>query len=417
MKVSTDPSFYHKIYGTKSLRKPRIGYYKKDFIDYTLMMVMTAAVIGFAYGVSHFMSIIGYALCAFMVVAFAVRHGAELQVPVILREPEELFWVWVYKLRNLRPVYFVALGLLVLENILIFATPNLPHHSDWIRRGALYLFYINIIGITIYRTISLVDHLAKREMVREILMQTPWGRVIKEKTNMTLEIVHAYFTGLLSHVVLLGPWFLIIKYANFSLLFLVPVSVLNVMIQMKWLKVTNSWFYRNHWLGHNSELQFVYFHGTHHDAIPSGLIAVSENGFLEGFFRHTIGWPNPFYNPLIAFWYYTTEIKFDMDLHQYIPGVFPKLPEGSIERHQHSTHHYGPLEPYGFAFKLGDGEDYAWIPNEMRNAAELDESLGFKWDNPTFRRTKMLFEKYHNNKPKEQAAEPTEPTRSTPSTQ
>src|SRR5260221_1639187 len=145
MKVSADPGFYHKMYGTKSLRKPRTVYYKKDFIDYTLMMVLTALVIGLAYGFSHILSIIGFALCAFMVVVFAIRHGIEIQVPVLFRDPAELFWVWVYKLRNLRPVYFVALGLLLLETLVVRATPNLPHHSDWIRRGALYLFYINII--------------------------------------------------------------------------------------------------------------------------------------------------------------------------------------------------------------------------------------------------------------------------------
>jgi hypothetical protein len=396
MKVSADPGFYHKLYGAKTLRKPRIVYYKKDFIDYVLMMAMTALVIGFCFGFRHILAITGIALCAFLVITFAIRHGIGLQVPIIFREPEEFLYVWAYKLQNLKPMFFIALGLLLLENLLIRATPNLPHHVEWLRTGALCLFYVNFIGITIYRTISLVDHLRKREMVREILMQTPWKRAIKEKTNMTLEIVHAYVTGVLSHVVLLAAWYLVITYSSFSVIFLVPVCVLNVLTHKKWLRTTNSWFYRNHWLGHNSELQFVYFHGSHHDAIPSGLIAVSENGFLEGFFRHTIGWPNPFYNPLISFWYYTTEIAFDIDLHQYIPGVFPKLPAGSIERHQHSTHHYGPLEPYGFAFKLGDGDDYAWIPDEMRNAIKLDEQMGFKWDNPTFRRTKMLYEKYHN---------------------
>jgi len=403
MKVSADPGYYHKLYGTRKLRKPRIIYYKKDFLDYVLMMVITALVIGLCYGFTHVMSIIGFVLCAFMIVTFIIRHGVEFQVPVLFREPDELLYVWGYKFRNLKPVYFVALALLVLENLAIRATPNLPHYVEWMRKAALFLFYINFIGITVYRTISLIDHLRKKEMVREILMQTPWKRAIKENTNITLEIWHAYCTGVLSHLVLFGAWYLVIIYARYSVLFLVPVCVLNVIIHRNWLKVANSWFYRNHWLGHNSELQFVYFHGNHHDAIPSGLIAVSENGFLEGFFRHTIGWPNPFYHPLTAFWYYTTEIWFDIDLHQYIPGVFPKLPAGSIERHQHSTHHYGPLEPYGFAFKLGDKADYGWIANEMRNAIELDEQMGFKWDNPTFRRTKMLYEKYHNKNGKQQS--------------
>jgi hypothetical protein len=214
---------------------------------------------------------------------------------------------------------------------------------------------------------------------------------------MTLEIMHAYVTGVLSHIVLFAAWYLVLIYANFSLLFLVPMCVINLFVHRTWLKVTNSWFYRNHWLGHNSELQFVYFHGTHHDAIPSGLIAVSENGFLEGFLRHTIGWPNPFFHPLAAFYFYTREIKFDIDMHQYIPNVFPKMSKKSVENFQHSTHHYGALEPYGFGFKLGTVEEtreYNWVPDEMRNAIKLDEQMGFKWDNPTYRRTKMLYEKY-----------------------
>jgi len=399
MKVSADSGYYHKLYGNTTQSKPRVNYYKTDFIDYVLMTAITALVIGLSYGFTHVLAIVGFALCAFMIVTFVIRHGVELRMPVILREPAELLYLWGYKLQNLKLMYFVALGLVLLENFLIRATPSLPHHVEWMRIGALCLFYANIIGITVYRTISLIDHLKKRGMIREILMQTPWQRAIKEDTNMTLEILHAYFTGILSHIVLFAAWYIVITHARFSLVFMVPVCVLNIFVYLRWLKVANSWFYRNHWLGHNSEFQFVYFHGNHHDAIPSGLIAVSENGFLEGFFRHMIGWPSPFYHPLIAFTLYTFEIKGDIDLHQYIPGVFPKLAKDGIEHFQHATHHYGPLEPYGFAFRLGGKEENAgfnYMPDEMRNAIQLDEAMGFKWDNPTFRRTKMLYDKYHD---------------------
>jgi hypothetical protein len=394
---TADPAILHKLYTTN---KPRVIYYKRDFVDYIFMVVLSALAVGFSYGFRSVISIIAFALCAFEIAAFVLRHGAEWCVPLIFKRPEEALYLFSYKLQNLKPAYFVALGLLALEALMIRATPNFPHHVDWMRKGALYLFYIHLIYITAYRTVSLIDHLLKREMIREILMQTPWQRAIKEDTNMTLEIVHAYCTGVLSHIILLAPWYLVIVYARFSLVFLVPVGVLNIIIHQKWLKTANSWFYRDHWLGHNSEFEFVYLHGSHHDAIPSGLIAVSENGFLEGFFRHTIGWPNPFYTPLIAFGLYMFEIKGDIELHQYIPGVFPKLAKEGIELYQHSTHHYGPLEPYGFAFKLGEKGAYKFMPEEMRNAIELDEQMGFKWDNPIFRRTKALYEKYHNVKSK-----------------
>jgi hypothetical protein len=403
MKINADPAYYHKMFGSRKLSKPRVVYYKRDFLDYSAMMVLSALITGLSYGFSHVLSFMGYALSAMMIVTFIIRHGVEFQVPVILKQPEEILYLCWYKLRNLKLVFFIVVSLFLLENLLIRVTPNLSHHTDWMRKGALTLFYTNLIGITVYRTISLIDHLMKRNMVREILMQTPWKRTIKEKTNIPLEIVHAYCTGVLSHIILLAPWYLVITHANFSILFLLPVCALDLIIQLNWMKVANSWFYRNHWLGHNSEFQFIYMHGTHHDAIPCGLIAVSENGFLEGFLRHTMGWPQPFYHPLIAFWFYTFDIKEDIDLHQYIPGIFPKLPKGSIELHQHSTHHYGPLEPYGFAFKLGETHYHSWIPDELRNAIKLDEQMGFKWDNPTFRRTKSLFDKYHDDTSKQES--------------
>jgi hypothetical protein len=196
----------------------------------------------------------------------------------------------------------------------------------------------------------------------------------------------------------------VITYSRFSVIFLPVVCSINIVVQLKWLKAINAWFYRDHWLGHNSELEFIFLHGTHHDAIPSGLIAVAENGFLEGFLRFTIGSPVPFYNPIISFLVYTAEIKKDIEAHQYIPGVYPRLPRATMEVSQHSTHHYGPIEPYSFGVKLdlaGVSDDYKksfarfLIPDELTNSAKLDEELtGFKWDNPTYRRTLSLYDKY-----------------------
>src|SRR5262249_9318867 len=154
-----------------------------------------------------------------------------------------------------------------------------------------------------------------------------------------LEIMHAYVTGLLAHIILIAPWYLVITQASFSMIFLPVVCLINVVVHVKWIKVINAWFYRDHWLGHNSELEFLFLHGMHHDAIPSALIAVGENGFLEGFMRYTIGAPDPFYNPVVSFLVYMYEVANDMYTHQYIPGVFPRLPRKFIEIAQHSTHH------------------------------------------------------------------------------
>lgn len=403
-----NPAFFHKLYGVK---KTRIFYSKKDFLDYVLMILMTAAIVGLSYGFRSVMAGAGFALCAIALVMFAVRHGVQLQVPVILRRPQDILYMFAYKLRNLRLVYFAALGLLLLENAAIAATPGLPHYTDLMRTVGLVLFYAHFLGITIYRTAIFVDHYRKREYVREVLMQTPWKRVIGEKTNITVEVIHAYCTGLLTHIVLIAPWFLVLQYSRFSVIFLPVVFALDAMIHMRWVKAVNSWFYRDHWLGHNSELEFVFLHGPHHDAIPTGMIAVAGNGFLEGFLRFTIGSPVALYNPVVSFLAHTFEVKTDIDLHQYIPGMFPRLPRRVLEVGQHSTHHYGKLEPYSFGLKLDKPElpenykkQFARVPDELMNSLKLDEELtGFEWDNPTHQNTLSLWDKYQPKRPKAQS--------------
>lgn len=400
-----DPAVFHHLYGA---HKPRAVYYGKDFLDYVLMMVITALIIVLSYGTGHVMTFVGLTLCAFALIVFPMRHGVELRVPLILRRPQDVFYTLLYKVQNLPLLYPIAIAVLLLENLLIAATPRLPHNVELMRNIALVLFYAHFLIITGYRTAVLIAHLRKKEHARRVLMETPWKRVIGEKTNMTLEILHAYGTGVLTHLVLITPWFLVLKYAKFSLLFMPVVVAVNIFIHLKWLKATNAWFYRDHWLGHNSELEFIYIHGTHHDAIPCALIGVAGNGFLEGFFRGTMAFPIPFYNPLVPFLVYSYEIKQDMELHQYIPGIFPKMPKRAVEIGQHSTHHYGRLEPYSIAIKL----DQAMIPEKMKafyrtsrigklfpdelmNSLKLDEQLnGFEWDNATHRNTLKLWDKY-----------------------
>jgi hypothetical protein len=390
-----DPAVFHKLYGVK---KPRIAYSGRDFLDYVLMILLSALVVGFSYGFGHVMSIIGYALCAFTLAMFIVRHGVEFRAPLILKRPQDVLYMFIYKLRNLKPVWFVALGLLLLENLLIAATPKLPHHVELMRTIVLWLFYIHFISITIFRTAILIDHLAKKELVREVLMQTPWKRAVNAQTNITLEILHAYVTGLLTHIVLIAPWYLVITHASYSVIFLPVACLIDVAVHMKWIKGYNAWFYRDHWLGHNSELEFLYLHGTHHDAIPSGLIAVSGNGFLEGYMRYTIGSPTAFYNPAISFMIYMIEVKSDIEGHQYIPGVFPRIKRGFLEVFQHSTHHYGLLAPYSVGLKFdqpGLPKFKSRFPDEIRNSAKLDEDLtGFQWNNPIQQKILSLYDKY-----------------------
>lgn len=411
----THPAFFHKLYGE---RKPRAVYYAKDLLDYVVMALLTAVVIAAAYGLRHPLTILGASLCVFAVVTFPIRHGAELRMPLILKKPKDLFFALVYKVQNLRPVFLLAAGALLLENVLIILTPGLPHHYELMRKIGLTLFYLHLGGITVFRTAILIAHAARKEFVREVLMQTPWKRVIGPKTNMTLELAHAYATGLLTHIVLLAPWYLVLTYARFSAVLLPIALVVNALVHKRWLRDVNSWFYRDHWLGHNSEIEFVYLHGPHHDAIPTGMIAVAGNGYLEGFLRFAIGSPVAFYQPIVAFLVFTFDVKTDIELHQYIPGVFPHLPRRALEVGQHATHHYGRLEPYSLAIRVDRAEvDEAYrkrlrkIPDEIRNSLKLDEELtGFQWDNPTHRITLELWDKYQ----KKRGAAPAEPAMAAP---
>lgn len=402
MAAAEDTAAYHHLLVP---RKTMVVYRDKDFPDYVLMIVLTAAVVVLSYGALHPMTLLGLLLCAGMLIAFPLRHGWQLGVPLLLRRPHEPVLLAMHKLANLRLPYFMSLGVLLLQAVLIALTPGLPHHAEWMRIAAQWLFFIHFAAISAYRTVILVAHLRKRALIREVLLQTVWKKQLERQPDIVLEIVHAYLTGMLAHVVLIAPWYLVIMHVDMSLVFAPVVLGLNVWIHLRYLKVVNAWFYRDHWLGHNSEFDFLYLHGPHHDAIPSGLIGVAGNGFLEGFLRHVAGAPTTFYCPLAAAVFHTLEVKTDIEVHQYIPGVYPRLSSDFIRLAQHSTHHFGRVAPYGFAthFDRQGGADrlreaYRSFPPEFRNSIELDERLNdFEWDNATHRQIVKLFERYQRD--------------------
>ena len=205
----------------------------------------------------------------------------------------------------------------------------------------------------------------------------------------------------MAHILLIAPWYFVITRFQCSIIALPLTLLINVVTYVNYMKSFSLWFYRDHWLGHNSELDFIYLHGAHHDAIPSGLIGVSGNGYLEGFTRHSLGVPTAFYAPVFAFLIYTWEIYSDINNHQYIPGIWPTLPRSFHETAQHSTHHYGRLEPYsiGLNFEVSPEPASPWklslYPVSALNSIELDKELsGFVWDNPRYRTFLELYDRY-----------------------
>ena len=230
-----------------------------------------------------------------------------------------------------------------------------------------------------------------------MLLQSPWKSFISKQKNIRLEICHAYATGMLTHILYLAPWYWIITHVEYSLLLLPFGIVISLIIETRFNKVLNDWFYRDHWLGHNSEVEFVYLHGTHHDAIPCALIGVGENGHLEGVFRQIIGFPVIYYNPLVAFVLQSIGSYGNMIMHQYIPGIFPGIAR-NVEMH-HSVHHYGKLEPYSVGGFYG-GELLKRFPDELKYALKLDQQLtGYRRENKTYRWYLDLLDKYSSITP------------------
>lgn len=389
----------HHLYGPP---KHRIFYKKSDLADYMLMLALCCAVLAVAYETAPYLLVLGLLLCGFLALSFPLRHGMDVQVPMIMRRPQEVLYMLAYKLWNIKPMLVVAIVVLVLDNLFIAATPDWPHHTAWMRQGALALFYAHFVLVSAYRTAILIAHLRRREHVREVLMQTKWKSAFDAQPSVVLHIVHAYVTGLLTHLVLLVPWYLVIMHVQYSLLTMTVVCIVNVVVHLQHMRTYSRWFYRDHWLAHNSEFDFLYLHGTHHDAIPCALIGVSGNGFLEGVLRDTTGNPMPFYSPPIAFLLHTAEVIQDMRMHQYIPGVYPILPRRVHEVSQHSTHHFGRLEPYSIGLRLVPAEGQprrkkfmGFPPEELLNSVALDEKLnGFEWNNPRYQHFLKLYDKY-----------------------
>ncbi|WP_455872351.1 hypothetical protein [Serratia proteamaculans] len=389
---------YHQLYGVKN---KRVTYMKSDFLDYVFMICICALVLYYSYGFENVLTKVGLVLCAIMVFAFPLRHGIEFKVPLILRRPQDIIYMVVYRLTNIEPVILVAAGVILIENLLIYMTPQLPHHVDLVRDVAFYLIYIHFAIITIYRTVILVAHLVKKGLVREVLMETPWKRTVAKKPGVIFEIFYSYFTGLLSHLMMLIPWFLVVSYLNFSLIFLPIICIVNYLVFQRSTGAILRWYYRDHWLGHNSELDFVYLHGAHHDAIPSALLAADESGYLEGVIRQALGRPIALFNPIMACVYYTKSVWGNVTGHQYIPGIYPK----ATVRTQHAIHHYGKLEPYGLPFNLEtimyilpekEKAKFEKMTERQKDAYRLDEILtGFKWDNSKFRWYLQLVKKYN----------------------
>ena len=145
-----DAQRLHRLFGPA---KWRIAFRKSDFLDYLLMCLLCGAVVWFAYAPVAWLVLPGLLLCVVMAATFPLRHGVELKLPVLLGAPQSVLYMVFHKLRNLNPVYPLALALFAADQLFIALTPQLPHHSALLRELALWLFYVHLVLLTAYRTV------------------------------------------------------------------------------------------------------------------------------------------------------------------------------------------------------------------------------------------------------------------------
>src|SRR5260370_31257197 len=98
--AKNDPAKFHKLYGIK---KPKVTYYGRDFLDYVSMVLLSPAVVTFSYVVSHAMLIIWFSLCAFTFVMFIISYIIEFIFPVILLRPQAVLCAFLHYLPALTP--------------------------------------------------------------------------------------------------------------------------------------------------------------------------------------------------------------------------------------------------------------------------------------------------------------------------
>ena len=407
-------SRFHFLLGKQ---KARIQYKNRDFLDYLILLAVSFLAFQFIFGseraipswvqvASQGILYLGQGLLVFLAISFIIRHGVRINVPYLLKRPQDLVFSLVHKVMNIRYPWILAVLLLTAENLLILGTPDWPHYTQYMKQGAFALFFTHLGVVTIYRSIIGIHHCIHHKHVRQVLQETNYKRFVPTPGLTIHEIVHGYVTGLVTHLMTLAPWFLIISLFDFSLVLMPATVILGFIIESRFMMKMNEWFYRDHWLGHHSEFDFLYLHGNHHDALPSGVMAVSGNGMLEGLLRYGVGFPHAYYNPLVAFFFQTFTVMSDINSHQYIPGLFPKLPtsdEMRIHGH-HAVHHFGWLEPYGLGAHLPeDPNQEKTAPKQeskyveiLANSIRLDEQLnGYNRDNPVFKKYLKLVDKYH----------------------
>jgi hypothetical protein len=290
----------------------------------------------------------------------------------------------------------------VVQAVLLFA---LVLGVEWLLRPTLQgtrwleafpwrpLVWVPFMAITAFRIAILLAHLWRAKHVRDFLSDSP-AKSSLNGASIYNHMIHGFITGMLSHLCPVALLVLFYRYTDPTYLretLLLAGYVLWCAIAWKGGIFTpverggdgpphlrGAWrrlFSENHAGDHRSRFYFTIFHGHHHDAISSAMIAAAGgSGPLESADR-VVTWLDPLDSAILVQVSWTIMCIGDMVSHQYIPGVFPYSSVTVKMKNHHVAHHFGSLYPLGL-FDLGNVEsaDYraGYDPDNSRVRWYLD---------------------------------------------
>lgn len=360
-----------------SVQKHFFRYRAEDFLLYFFSLLLIGALVGPVLPHRALQWVLAATL-TYLGITFVLKHGIKIEIQAlrtlgsgIVEYPVLLVRGWWLVRNRVIQVLAVFAAALIVEQLLSTALAG----TFWL--AALpwaWIVWPLFLAITAFRLLILLSHLQRAQHVRTVLESSP----IRNSTaglSINNHIVHAFVTGVLSHLCLIAPCALFFAFTEPTYLrealliafgtvwfWIAALTKSRLPLPNQTLlahrKAYFDLFYHSHDVAHRSRFYFGVFHGHHHDAIPSALIGCAGGtGFLESADRSVI-WLDPLSSVVVTQFNWAVSMVLDMLAHQYIPGVFPFSKMIVAESMHHAAHHFGSLHPLGmFTQRYKDPSD------------------------------------------------------------